>query len=133
MRIAGFELDFKHETLFITDEFFRIFGEESITTKMLDIHSFQKQMESFDAYKVEESDGYALYKIAYEDRDTYIRLSYSELDGQRIVGVAEDITRTIQEKQLLEHERDHDLLTGLKNRRAFQRLMHQLFEKERTI
>lgn len=129
VRIAGFELDFKHETLFITDEFFRIFGEESITTKMLDIHSFQKQMESFDAYKVEESDGYALYKIAYEDRDTYIRLSYSELDGQRIVGVAEDITRTIQEKQLLEHERDHDLLTGLKNRRAFQRLMHQLFAK----
>lgn len=129
VRIAGFELDFKHEALFLTDGFFNIFGDASISTKTLDIHSFQEEMKLFDVYKEEEGDGYALFKVPYEDRDTYIRLSYSELDEQRIVGVAEDITKTIQEKQLLEHERDHDLLTGLKNRRAFQRMMHQLFAK----
>lgn len=129
VRIAGFELDLRHGTLFITEGFFGIFGKDDISTKGLDIHSFQSIMNSFDILKIEDGDGYALYKIDYEDRGTYIRLSFSELEERRIIGVAEDITRTIQEKQLLEHERDHDLLTGLKNRRAFQRIMHQLFEK----
>ncbi len=129
VRIAGFEMDFKHQTLFITDGFFGIFGEEQIPTRTLDLHSFQEEMKSFDQYKVEEGEGFALYKVSCEDRDTYIHLSFSEVEDRRIIGVAEDITRTIQEKQLLEHERDHDLLTGLKNRRAFQRIMHQLFAK----
>ena len=31
------------------------------------------------------------------------------------------------EKEAIEHERDHDLLTGLLNRRAFNRIMKHLF------
>lgn len=129
IRIAGFELDLENDRLFITEGFFDIFGDNSISTQTLDIHSFQYEMEIFDIYKEEEGNGYKMYKIPYEDRDAYIRLSYSKLEGQRIIGVAEDITKTVQEKQLLEHERDHDLLTGLKNRRAFQRIMHQFFAR----
>lgn len=127
IRIAGFEINFEYETLFITDGFFQIFGKSNILSQTLDIRSFHEEMSLFDKYKVEEGDSSILYKIPYEERDSYIRLSYSRLEGKRIIGVAEDITRTIQEKQLLEHERDHDLLTGLKNRRAFQRIMQQIF------
>ena len=127
IRIAGFELNMEYNTLFITDGFFHIFGENDVPSQTLDINLFIQEMSSFDIYKEEENESYVLYKIPYGERDTYIRLSYSRLEGRRIIGVAEDITKTIQEKQLLEHERDHDLLTGLKNRRAFQRIMQQLF------
>ncbi|PWJ52338.1 EAL domain-containing protein [Faecalicatena contorta] len=129
IRIAGFEMNLATGTLFITDGFFDIFGENKVSTHSLDIHSFQQQLKAFDIYKKEESDGYTLYKVPYGERHSYIKLSYSVLEDKRVIGVVEDITKTIQEKQLIEHERDHDLLTGLKNRRAFLRIMPQLFKK----
>lgn len=129
IRIAGFEMNIHTGALFITDGFFNIFGDNTISAQVLDASSFHSEMKAFDIYKEEEGDGYVLYKIPYGERDSYIRLSYSHLENGRVIGVAEDITKTIQEKQLLEHERDHDLLTGLNNRRAFQRIMHQKFSK----
>ncbi|MEG1773243.1 MAG: EAL domain-containing protein, partial [Oscillospiraceae bacterium] len=50
-------------------------------------------------------------------------------DGVRCIGLAEDVTRATLELDMIEHERDHDLLTGLINRRAFHRQMAQLFEQ----
>ena len=38
---------------------------------------------------------------------------------QHMLGIAEDVTQEMVEKQKIEYERDYDLLTNLLNRRAF--------------
>ncbi|MGC4019626.1 MAG: EAL domain-containing protein [Muricomes sp.] len=130
VRIAGFEMNQITGTLFITDGFFNIFGKNEICTQTLNVHSFQYHLEEeLDVYKIEKTDEYTLYKVPCGEQDSYIRLSYSKVEDERVIGVAEDITKTIREKQLIEHERDHDLLTGLRNRRAFLRIIPRLFEK----
>lgn len=51
----------------------------------------------------------------------------------RYIGLVEDITDTAIEKENIEYERDHDLLTGLLNRRAFNRSMTEKFEHGRLV
>ncbi len=129
VRISGFEINKSDSTLFLTDGFFDVFGLEKTEIKIKDIHSFNQQMKALDIYKEEAADGYILYRIPKGERDIYIRLSYARQKDRRVVGIAEDVTNTILEKQLIEYERDHDLLTGLKNRRSFLRIIPQLFDK----
>ncbi len=45
-----------------------------------------------------------------------------------MLGIAEDVTEEMVEKQKIEYERDYDLLTNLLNRRAFHSRMTQLFQ-----
>ena len=54
-------------------------------------------------------------------------------DGERCIGLAEDITNATVEMETIEHERDHDLLTGLINRRAFNRIMNHLFSQGKPV
>ena len=42
-------------------------------------------------------------------------------EGYAQIGLVEDFTSVMLERQRIEHERDYDALTGLYNRRAFQR------------
>ena len=73
-----------------------------------------------------------LYKIPSEGDSygpfRYIKVTLSD-NGQRCIGLVEDVTSAVMEKEAIEHERDHDLLTGLLNRRAFNRIMKHLFSK----
>lgn len=129
IRIAGVDIDVKYKDFFITDGFFSILGNNTCEIDSMDIEGFWDEMRMLDVYKEEEGDDYTLYKIPDAGKHTYIRLNYSQPSDGRYVGVIEDITKSILEKQSVEHERDHDLLTGLKNRRAFHRIMQNLFVK----
>lgn len=48
-------------------------------------------------------------------------------DSSNLLGLAMDITETVQEKQRIEFERDYDVTTGLLNRRAFLCKINALF------
>lgn len=62
----------------------------------------------------------------------YIRMTLSD-DGNRCIGLVEDVTDTTLERKSIEFERDHDLLTGILNRRAFLRKMQQLFDQGEPV
>ncbi len=62
----------------------------------------------------------------------YVRMTLSD-DGNRCIGLVEDVTDTTLERKSIEFERDHDLLTGILNRRAFLRKMQQLFDQGETV
>ena len=49
-------------------------------------------------------------------------------DDVRVLGLVEDITSEVMEKQKLAYERDYDILTNLLNRRAFQATLTELFD-----
>ncbi len=131
VRIAGFEMEKETNYLFITEGFFELFGITNVKTESVTPEELMRLLDSLSTYCAEEDEEKEqyLYKIPVQDGETvYIRLSYSRA-GNRQIGLAEDVTRNVKEKRMIEHERDHDLLTGLCNRRSFYRKMRKLFDE----
>lgn len=130
VRIAGFEMEKETNYVFITEGFFELFGIMNVKMESITPEELTGILESLSMYCTEsdeEKEQY-LYRIPEQSgENVYIRLSFSTA-GNRTIGLAEDVTRTIKEKKMIEHERDHDLLTGLYNRRSFYRKMRKLFE-----
>ena len=130
IKIAGFELKGDDKTVFVTDGFFRVFGLDGIDTKNMDLDRFNHVFKELRKHLQprEEGDPSRIFKIPKGDGYLYVKLTYT-VENNRCLGLVEDVTQAIMEKSILEHERDHDLLTGLINRRAFYRSMKRLFHQ----
>ena len=72
------------------------------------------------------AEGDELLTIQQPDGVRYIMLR-STIEGHAKIGLAEDVTAAVLERKRIEHERDHDILTGLYNRQAFNRVCTELF------
>ena len=131
VRLAGFQVDVQTGQLFLTDFFFHIFLRNDVDNQKIDMDGFKTLMVSMNRYIVERDGdaGSYLYKIPNGAAFRFVHLRTKE-DGYNCYGLAEDVTETMLEKEMLKHERDHDLLTGLFNRRAFQCRMRELFEQK---
>lgn len=126
--LAGFQINYEDNSLFATENFFSVFGRPDIDERTLSVERFDRIMDSFHCYFLEYdkvNDSY-IYRIRQNDSERYVQLKYMK-DEKNCYGLCEDVTRTIQEKRTLQHERDHDLLTNLYNRRAFLREVQKLF------
>lgn len=67
------------------------------------------------------------YSIPQEDGNTiWMRLSVV-CNSNKTIGVLQDITNTVLEKQRIEYERDYDGTTGLLNRHAYYHRVNNLF------
>ncbi|NMA84847.1 MAG: EAL domain-containing protein, partial [Epulopiscium sp.] len=74
-----------------------------------------------------------IYRYIKKDNSIiWIRLNIQETHG-KILGIIEDVTDEVMEKRKIEYERDHDLLTHLINRRAFQMQVKRQMKKELKI
>lgn len=84
-----------------------------------------KALYPFDQQKEERT-----FRIQLED-GTYrwLRMNHTE-DEKAILGVLTDITESILEKKRIEYERDFDVLTRLRNRRAFEHMTARYFEEK---
>lgn len=156
--IALFETNREDNSVFFTDKFFEMFEMEREITEDLTIEDFQKIFEELEPYRKnsrhyidEKKRQERIYKIPVLKKETkekqekpemnqaktdpansvsvrYVRMTISD-DGNRCIGLVEDVTDTTLERKSIEFERDHDLLTGILNRRAFLRKMQQLFDQ----
>lgn len=75
------------------------------------------------------------YKNVYElstETACYVKLE-TYADEKSTFGVVMDVTEEFMERVRLRHERDHDLLTQLHNRRAFYRLLDDLFASPQQL
>ena len=72
------------------------------------------------------AEGDELLTIRQPDGVRYIMLR-STIEGHAKIGLAEDVTTNALERMRIEHERDYDVLTGLYNRQAFNRVCAALF------
>ena len=126
-KLAGFEINYEDNSLFITDKFFDIFMLHDIDTKKLTVESFSRILKSFDSSCISATNmNEYLYHIEANQENIYLRLRF-HLDDKRCVGLIEEVTDTVKQRQVIEHERDHDILTSLMNRRAYQTNMKRLF------
>lgn len=129
VELGGFEIREKENTVFITDNFFPLFGLTGLDTSAMTVTEFRHLMDQIDS-RLERLPGLGdsiLYQVPLEREEVrYVRVEVTS-EGDRQVGLAEDVTAATQERLRIEHDRDYDLLTGLLNRRAFHRLAEALF------
>lgn len=125
VRLAGFEINIRKKELFVTDNFFELFGMES--SHKISYEEFVDKLKALQAYGEDDFvQDKVMYKLLDEKGYHYLQLNYFESrDGY--YGLLEDVTDSLLEKELLKQERDHDILTGLYNRRAFTRISTELF------
>ncbi len=151
LHLAVFEINKDEDSVFITGSFFEMLGLKQQDVTSLTEKGFWDMLDLLDQYKQHSTAGRndeILYKIpvksensaqnqkSAEDDSTelwkYIRITL-KYNTSRYIGLVEDITDTAIEKENIEYERDHDLLTGLLNRRAFNRSMTEKFEHGRLV
>lgn len=134
VRLAGFQIDKQENKLFATEHFFNIFGHPELNERVMTPSEFNGHMDEMARYYVERdemTDSY-IYKVPDGRDNRFLRLKYRE-EEKKCYGLIEDVTQSLLEKRVLKHERDHDPLTNLYNRRAFRREVQKLFGQGKEV
>lgn len=133
IKIGGFEIDWKEKRVFMTEDFFRVFHCEQ-KSENLSVENFSKSLEQFAPYitRKNEQDHIYIFEIPTEKEPVWVRLSI-QYEEDKIVGLAEDITKETLELKKMEYERDYDLLTNILNRRAFNARLEELFAQGESV
>ena len=128
VEIGGYELRTDTGSVFVTDNFFPLLGMPGITGKLLSVRRFEEVLKGIreNTPCTRTAEGDELLTIRQPDGVRYIMLR-STIEGHAKIGLAEDVTAAVLERKRIEHERDHDILTGLYNRQAFNRVCTELF------
>lgn len=128
VELGGFECH-GGEPVFVTANFFPMLGLSDVDGAGLSREEFGRQLAKLTPHLVPKGTerGVRLYKIVNGGAVRYIRVSVRR-DEDGVVGLAEDATAVTLERMRIEHDRDYDLLTGIYNRRAFNRMAGELFE-----
>lgn len=135
VELGGYELRFDPESVFVTDNFFPLLGMQGVDTAALNTEDLRDLLHRFEAVcpPTASPDGSKLYCVTQPDgTQRYIRIETTYEAGAQ-VGLAEDVTSSTLERLRIEHERDHDTLTGLYDHRAFQRICSELFREPEKL
>jgi len=129
--LAGYELRDGSESVFVTENYFPLLGVEGVDTSSLTAEEFSRRqaeiLEGLD-YTVCD-DGSRVYRIqGPREEARYLRFEEMK-EGERHVGLIEDVTTSTMERIRVERERDCDGLTKLYARRGFRREADALFLK----
>lgn len=131
LRLSGlpvgvFEIREDSDIAYCSDDVFTLLGNDDA-----DPHSNQVPcdvcrglVERAMAEPVEES----VYRLHLPDGERYVRIRRMA-DAHGMVGTILDVTDEMRKRLRIERERDHDLLTGILNRRAFESHAEALFIK----
>ncbi len=128
VELGGYELRTDTGSVFVTDNFFPLLGMPGITGKLLSVRRFEEVLKGIreNTPCTRTAEGDELLTIRQPDGVRYIMLR-STIEGHAKIGLAEDVTAAALERMRIEHERDYDILTGLYNRQAFNRVCSELF------
>ncbi len=129
--LAGYEIKEGHDGVFVTENYFPLMGLEGVDIGNLTAEAFKrKQKEALQDFEYTVSeDGSVVYQIPVEPEGTrYLRFE-DVTEGERQVGLIEDVTVSTLERMRVERERDCDGLTKLYARRGFRRVADALFLK----
>lgn len=131
VELGGFEVRMDNESVYVTDNFFSMLGVEESSEKPVTGKQFVEFLKNFDrsCSHTVGSDGAKVYCVEHAGGEIrYVRMEI-KTESDRRIGLVEDVTKVTRERMNIEHERDYDTLTGLYNRRAFQRESEALFRE----
>lgn len=136
IRLGGYEVRYKLNKAYVTNDYFSLLGMENPYGQYMSATKFNRLMMQFYAsakVTYQSEDGSSVFEILNEDGTVrYIRLMTVVEDEARI-GIAEDVTTSEVERQRLQKERDYDVLTGLWNRKAFLSKLSKLFLQPKQL
>ena len=129
VELGGYELRFDTGSVYVTDNFFPLLGEPQPADRFLSVRRFEETLTRIQLARpcTTTARGDKLLTIRKDGQTRYVLLRVTK-DWNVQVGLAEDVTAATLERLRIEHERDYDILTGLYNRQAFQRVCSELFE-----
>ena len=135
VELGGYEVRTDPPSVYVTDNFFALLDMPKVPAGELTVPRLLDILVRLDRDFAHSAapDGAVLYEIPLSDGDTrYLRVE-TTYEGPAQVGLVEDVTASTLEKMRIEHERDHDPLTGLLSRQAFQRKCEALFLHPRRL
>lgn len=133
--MAGYELREGSDTVFVTENYFPLMGVNDVDTKNLTIERFREIKLGVKKNLTSKAmeDGSTVYAMNQPDgRVRYLRSSSTQ-DGDRLVGLLEDVTAATLERKQVERERDSDVLTKLYGRQGFRREADELFAQPEVM
>lgn len=135
VELAGYEIREESNSVYVTDNYFRMLGDGDMDVSHLTLEAFQDYQEKLRKtleYKRTE-DGSILYSVPQANgKIRYLRFEQQKTEGRQI-GLIEDVTVSTLEKKRIEQERDSDGLTKLYARRGFRREADALFRKPAVL
>lgn len=127
--LAGYELKEGSDKVFVTENYFPMMGKEDVDIRNLTVERFREiklEIKKNLAFRTME-DGSTVYTMDQPDgKVRYLRSSTTQ-EGDRLVGLLEDVTAATLERKQIERERDSDMLTRLYGRHGFRREADELF------
>lgn len=130
IEMAGFEYNVETGSIYLSDNFFELFMEKERSVRDITLQEVREAFKVYNSFLVKpdlDKNEY-LYCLPEGDGHRYIKMRQI-INGKTYIGVVENVTKNILEKNAIEYERDHDVLTGLISRGAFHRIMKRLFEE----
>ncbi|MDE7247089.1 MAG: EAL domain-containing protein [Lachnospiraceae bacterium] len=127
--LAGYELREGSDRVYVTANYFPLMGAENVDIDNLTVDKFRDIKTEIKKNLTSRAaeDGSTIYAMQKEDGGVkYLRSSTTQ-DGNRLVGLLEDVTASTLEKKQIERERDSDILTKLYGRQGFRREAEELF------
>ena len=133
LKLAGlpvgvFEMRNDSDTAYCSDGFFAMLGyadAKGQNSNFIPVKRCQEIVNAAMANRVEES----VYRIFTREGERYVRIKRLQ-EEQATLGTILDVTAEMADRMRIERERDHDLLTGILNRRAFEADAEALFTQK---
>jgi len=133
--LAGYELREGSDRVFVTDNYFPLMGAENVDIENLTVDRFRQIKtdikKNITARTAE--DGSTIYAMQQENGKVKYLRSTTTQDGDKLVGLLEDVTASTLEKKQIERERDSDILTKLYGRQGFRREAEELFAQPEVM
>lgn len=124
LSVGVFEIRQDSDLAYCSDGVFTLLGREDLRSKnnLVPRQRCQAMVEAAMADRVEES----VYRVWVQGLERFVRIKQMR-EENAAVGTVLDETAEMEDRRRIERERDHDLLTGILNRRAFESRAEGLF------
>lgn len=119
--IGSFEYDTLHCKVKISKALANMLSFTADETESVPVGEFNRRLEEIRKNRTEEN----IFKYQ-EEPPKWLKLEAMDTDSGRI-GIVVDVTKDVLTRRAIIRERDHDVLTGIYNRYAFQKHIMELF------
>ena len=130
--IGVFEHNILMGTVFCNSIWFKLFNIQKYSgDSVLNTDEFYKLLDHYEYYINSKDDTKTIYAIPTGEHGKvrWIRFMQTK-ENDKILGIALDITKEVEDRKKLELQMNYDELTGLYNRAAFDRKITEVFKQK---
>ncbi|UTY32861.1 EAL domain-containing protein [Treponema putidum] len=128
--IGVFEENMLMGTVFCNSIWFKLFNIQAYSgDSVLKADEFYSQLKHYEYYINEKDDIKTIYAIPTDEHGKVRWIRFTQMkENNKVLGIAVDITKEIEDRKKLELQINYDNLTGLYNRYAFDKKITEIFK-----